>query len=202
MGSRRRQAESGGGDVGAVVEPVRWWVWASEWGRFRLATEAGRLTGLLLPAPDDAQTAQAGERPWAEGNDATVDVIVSALRIYLGGADPDFDRLPIAPAGATGFRAEVWAAMREIARGKVRTYGDLAEAIGRPGAARAVGGACAANPVPLLTPCHRVVAANRRIGGYSAAGGVEVKARLLSWEQRSAVAPDKLFAPRDLFTGQ
>ncbi len=73
-------------------------------------------------------------------------------------------------------------ACARIPYGRTRTYGALAREIGAPRAARAVGGAMAANPIPLLIPCHRVLAANNRMGGFSAEGGVGVKRRMLELE--------------------
>lgn len=80
----------------------------------------------------------------------------------------------------SGFYSRVWQHLRRIPAGQVRTYGRVAQALRRRGAARAVGQACGANPVPLLVPCHRVVAADRRLGGFS--GGAEIKRRLLELE--------------------
>jgi len=70
--------------------------------------------------------------------------------------------------------------LRKIKPGSTRSYSELAGAVGKPQAARAVGGACGANPIPVLIPCHRVLAANRKIGGFS--GGLEWKRRLLERE--------------------
>ena len=97
--------------------------------------------------------------------------------------------------GGTDFQQQVWSRLLEIPRGETRTYKDLALDLGRPRVARAVGGACGANPVPLLIPCHRVRASNGSLGGFSAAGGSEVKMRLLAWE---ASQTDRV-APRDVF---
>jgi len=72
--------------------------------------------------------------------------------------------------------------LRRIPKGHVRTYGDIAREIGYPGAARAVGNACAKNPVPLLVPCHRVVRSDGGVGGYSLRGGTALKRRLLAQE--------------------
>jgi methylated-DNA-[protein]-cysteine S-methyltransferase len=80
------------------------------------------------------------------------------------------------------FEREVLAALRRIPAGQVRTYRDIARALGEPGAARAVGTACARNPLPLLIPCHRVVRSDGGLGGYSLRGGVDLKRRLLQAE--------------------
>jgi O-6-methylguanine DNA methyltransferase len=81
----------------------------------------------------------------------------------------------------TPFQRAVWEALLAIPYGETRTYGDVARAIGRPGAVRAVGAANGANPVPLVVPCHRVVAAGGRLGGFG--GGLPLKARLLALER-------------------
>lgn len=100
------------------------------------------------------------------------------LAAYFAGKLASFD-LPVAPAG-TPHQREVWRAMQEIPSGEYRTYGALAAVIGS--SARAVGTACGRNPIPIVIPCHRVLAAGGRIGGYSGAGGTATKRYLLSLE--------------------
>lgn len=87
---------------------------------------------------------------------------------------------PLDDSAGTDFQRSVWAALRRIPQGRTLSYSEVAAQIGRPGAARAVGGACGANPLPVLVPCHRVLAANRRLGGFS--GGLDWKRRLLACE--------------------
>jgi O-6-methylguanine DNA methyltransferase len=82
--------------------------------------------------------------------------------------------------GKTEFQQAVWREMLKLAPGKTKSYGEIAAAIGKPKAVRAVGGACGANPIPVLVPCHRILAANRKIGGFS--GGLDRKRRLLAQE--------------------
>jgi O-6-methylguanine DNA methyltransferase len=82
--------------------------------------------------------------------------------------------------GATAFQKSVWRQMLKISPGKTKSYGEIAQAIGKPKAVRAVGGACGANPVPVLVPCHRVLAANKKLGGFS--GGLDWKRNLLKRE--------------------
>jgi methylated-DNA-[protein]-cysteine S-methyltransferase len=82
----------------------------------------------------------------------------------------------------TEFQQEVWQELREIPRGEVRTYAQIAAAIGKPKAARAVANACAANPDVPNTPCHRVVRSDGGLGGYSGEGGVARKRELLIQE--------------------
>jgi methylated-DNA-[protein]-cysteine S-methyltransferase len=100
------------------------------------------------------------------------------IRAYLAGALTEFD-LPVALHGSE-FQRRVFAAMRTIPYGAVMSYGDLARLTGS--APRAVGGACGANPLPLLVPCHRVIASGRRLGGYGGPGGLSTKRYLLGLE--------------------
>ncbi len=128
-----------------------------------------------------------------------VEPSAAALRPYLDALQAYFDAAASVPPGPwvwafTPFRAAVYAAVRRIPRGQTRTYGQIAAAVGRPRGARAVGQALAHNPIPLVVPCHRVVAADGALRGFSAAGGVALKARLLAWERATATppAPDRL----------
>ena len=103
--------------------------------------------------------------------------VTEQITEYFAGARRHFD-LPLAPA-ATAFQARVRAAMQDIPYGQTRSYGELAHSAG--GAPRAIGQACGANPLPLVVPCHRVVAANG-LGGYSGGRGLATKRALLALE--------------------
>lgn len=98
---------------------------------------------------------------------------------YFLGLPVDPAKLPVDPRG-TPFQLRVWAALRKVPRGEVRSYGEIAETIGASQAARAVGAACGANPAPIAIPCHRVVGASMTLGGFS--GGLERKIQLLQLE--------------------
>jgi len=87
---------------------------------------------------------------------------------------------PLDLSSGTAFQQKVWAALREIPSGKTRTYSQVADAVRKPLASRAVGSACGANPIPVLVPCHRVLPATGGLGGFSA--GLEWKRRLLGVE--------------------
>ncbi len=114
----------------------------------------------------------------AEGTYPLIEEAAGEMEEYLSGSRKEFT-VPVAPEG-TDFQKEVWGAMQDIPYGSTATYGEIAKEIGRPGAARAVGMACGANPIPIIIPCHRVVASNG-IGGYS--GGLAIKRRLLGMER-------------------
>ena len=102
----------------------------------------------------------------------------TALKNILAGNAPE--EFPPLDLAGTAFQKKVWNALRKISLGKTKSYGEIARAIGRPKAVRAVGGACGANPVPVLVPCHRVLAANKKLGGFS--GGLNWKHTLLARE--------------------
>jgi methylated-DNA-[protein]-cysteine S-methyltransferase len=100
---------------------------------------------------------------------------------YLAGRRNAFD-VPVDLSASTDFQRQVLLAACQIPRGQVRTYSDLARQIGRPKAARAVGQALGSNPVPIVVPCHRVLAADGSLRGYSGGGGIATKERLLRLE--------------------
>ncbi|WP_372611086.1 methylated-DNA--[protein]-cysteine S-methyltransferase [Halomonas sp.] len=126
----------------------------------------------LVLAAEEAPDPLEGQR-----DDAAFDDVREQVLGYLAGRRRQFS-LELAPGGSE-FQRQVWAALVRIPYGETRTYGDLARRLGRDGAARAIGAANGANPLPLVIPCHRVVAADG-LGGYS--GGTALKRRLLVLE--------------------
>jgi AraC family transcriptional regulator, regulatory protein of adaptative response / methylated-DNA-[protein]-cysteine methyltransferase len=138
----------------------------SEKGLAQLDFPNGRAD---LPVSPDAQQRVPTEiRDWHR-------ITESALKNILDGKEPG--KFPPLDAQGTDFQKKVWNALRKIAFGKTKSYGEVAEAIGKPKAVRAVGGACGANPIPVLVPCHRVLAAHGKIGGFG--GGLDWKRSLL-----------------------
>ena len=95
--------------------------------------------------------------------------------------------------GIDPFRRRVYAATRAVQPGTIATYGQVARAIGEPDAARDVGAALARNPTPVIVPCHRVVAANGALHGFSAPGGIETKRRMLQLEGAPGFGQQVLF---------
>ncbi len=102
----------------------------------------------------------------------------TALKKILAGKKSKLP--PLDWTGKTEFQKSVWRQMLKISTGKTKSYSEIAAAIGNPKAVRAVGGACGANPVPILVPCHRVLAANKKLGGFG--GGLDWKRKLLARE--------------------
>jgi len=112
------------------------------------------------------------------GDNPTLNQAAQALRAYFHSGADDFKSLPLDPGG-TDFQRRVWTEMQKIKPGQVKTYGEIAGTLGS--SPRAVGNACGANPIPILIPCHRVVAQNS-LGGYTGDGGLDTKTQLLRLE--------------------
>lgn len=154
------------------------WYLNSILGPIRLTEEAGFLTGAGF-CPGGAPELEALPRKTCQ-----TPLLAEAerqLNEYFAGLRTGFD-LPLRAAG-TAFQQAVWSELRKIPYGETRTYGQLAAALGRPKACRAVGGACHRNPIGIIVPCHRVVGASGSLTGY--AGGLEAKRYLLELEQTS-----------------
>jgi methylated-DNA-[protein]-cysteine S-methyltransferase len=151
------------------------------WGG--VAGGAAGLQRIYLPEPDRDGLLErmAAQFPGMSCREACFKETVRELQKYFNGEVPRFDcRLDIAPA--TVFQKKVWQAARSIGYGQVKTYGWLAQATGRPRAMRAVGSALGRNPFPIIIPCHRVIREDGGLGGFSAAGGIELKKSLLLLE--------------------
>lgn len=147
---------------------------SSPLGSITLEAADGALVSLAI-TPELAPTTERAPDP-------ALDQAASWLQDYFAGRAESLEALPLA-SGGTVFQRRVWQALAAIPYGRTRTYGDIASELGS--SPRAVGGACRANPLPILVPCHRVVAASG-LGGY--AGRTDgtwfaIKARLLRHEQ-------------------
>lgn len=134
-------------------------------GGVEIATEGGRLKEVSLTDKAPTKTSR--------------DPLVRAMRAFFRGERKDLSDLPVDLSGATEFERSVYEATRRIPFGKVATYGQVAKAIGKPNAQRAVGQALGKNPIGIVIPCHRVVASNG-LGGFT--GGLRGKRKLLRFE--------------------
>jgi methylated-DNA-[protein]-cysteine S-methyltransferase len=143
---------------------------ASAVGTWGVEGDADAVTRIYLPH-ERAQDS-VGTPP------ASVAIAAQQLREYFSGQRKSFS-VPLANVSATAFQRDVWKALSEIPFGEVRTYADIAAAVNRPAAVRAVGNANHVNPWPVIVPCHRVVAKSG-LGGYG--GGDQVKRFLLDLE--------------------
>jgi methylated-DNA-[protein]-cysteine S-methyltransferase len=149
--------------------------------QFRLNASGNRVLRILLPGRAEVR----GEiRPTAETTirvSGAVQRLITALQLCLRGEAVTFSLEALDLDRLSPFQRQVLSAVQDIPRGRVKTYGQIAAAIGRPGAARAVGRALAANPFPIVIPCHRVIRCDGELGGFT--GGVSLKHRLLDLEQ-------------------
>ena len=132
-----------------------------------------RLLAALLA---DAEGVAAHQPP------SWISSAVGAIQRHLEGAGQDLSEVPVDLHDGSPFALKVYGELRRVRSGCTVTYGDLAAAVGAPGAARAVGRVLGKNPVPLIIPCHRVLASGGKLRGFSASGGIATQARLLEIE--------------------
>lgn len=145
------------------------------------------LTRLCLFQRDRAAVERRLERFGAVGssedNSPTwVTALIRDIRAYAEGEEIDFSGVPVDLAGVDDFRLAIYEAARKLSFGETTTYGELAKRAGHAGLPRETGQALGANPVPLVIPCHRILAAGGKIGGFSAPGGSTTKERMLALE--------------------
>ena len=152
-------------------------------------TEAG-ISGVRLPTRRGQPGARVEDR---SDLPAFVRLAVDGMTAVMAGEHRDLRDVPLDVRGIDAFRRAVYAAAREIEPGRTRTYGEIARAIGDPNGARDVGAALAKNPFPIIVPCHRVVAANGALRGFSAPGGLETKRRMLELEGAPGYGQQVLF---------
>jgi methylated-DNA-[protein]-cysteine S-methyltransferase len=150
-------------------------------GPLTLVAADGTLTGLYMYR----QRHRPPEETFGEPDTGPFDQVTSQLRDYFDGRLTSFD-LPMALSG-TPFQQRVWAALRDIPYGETISYGQLADRIGQPTAARAVGLANGKNPIGIIVPCHRVVGSTGDLTGYG--GGLPTKQHLLAFERGISGAP-------------
>lgn len=160
------------------------------------------ITSLRLPdrTADAAERALLRRMPGAKPGTppAAVDEAVAAVQRYFDGAAIDFSGVELDLGDQEPFFRQVYAAARRVGWGQTTTYGTLTKELGAgPEAARDVGQAMARNPVPLIIPCHRVLAAGGRIGGFSAPGGAAAKLRMLAFEGVQVEQPRPAPQPDD-----
>jgi methylated-DNA-[protein]-cysteine S-methyltransferase len=153
---------------------------ASPLGTLLLTAEDGALTGAHFPGQKHDRPQQPG---WQRADDEPVLAAARGQLVeYFAGRRLEFE-LPLAPHG-TPFQRAVWQALLAVPFGATSTYGEVATAIGRPRAVRAVGVAVGANPIGIVVPCHRIIGRDGSLTGY--AGGLDRKVKLLALEARTA----------------
>ncbi|MES2442881.1 MAG: methylated-DNA--[protein]-cysteine S-methyltransferase [Pseudomonadota bacterium] len=168
----------------------------TEHGFVAIAWNAGgAITALRLPSASAAEAERAVRRRLPDAvpgePSASIAAAIGAIRRYFEGEAVAFTDLPLDLGAQSPLFTRIYAEVRALGWGESTTYGAVAKAIGAgPEVARDVGQAMAGNPVPLIIPCHRVLAAGRRIGGFSAPGGSHAKARMLELESVAVDQPE------------
>lgn len=158
-------------------------------GSCGIAWNARALTCVQLPEVDEAATRRRMARRFPDLQEDTpppfVRAAIAAITALLEGHPPeprDLSHLPLDMEGVPPFHQRVYELARRIPPGETLTYGEVAQRLGEPGAARAVGQALGANPFAPVVPCHRVLGAQTGTGGFSAHGGLQTKLKLLEIE--------------------
>ena len=166
---------------------IKYTIFKTKWGYFGLFGTEYALCRTQLPGPkrEKIKSLLLRNMPSAQFDKGFFRQLQDQINSYFQGVYVDFRDVPIELEGFSSFLCLVLTACRDIGFGRTISYSGLAKKIGRPASARAVGGALAQNPMPLIIPCHRVVRSDGKIGGFSAAGGTELKAKLLKHEQKS-----------------
>jgi methylated-DNA-[protein]-cysteine S-methyltransferase len=166
-------------------------------GRCALVWRGGFVIGAALPEASDEHARIGLGRRFPGVGEAQPPSFASAaiarIRELLAGGRTDLADIALDLGSGSDFERRVWEATRRIPCGEVRRYGDIAREIGEPRAGQAVGVALGRNPVPIIVPCHRVLAADGRSGGFSAPGGVATKFRILEIEGARRSGEPELF---------
>lgn len=175
-------------------------------GRCALVWRAERIIGAQLPEQDETTARERLGRRFPSVTEAPppgfVLAAIAEIQALLEGQPRDLSHLPISLDGTSDFNRRVYSVALSIKPGETMTYGAVAARLGAAGAARAVGVALGQNPLPIIVPCHRVLAAGGRSGGFSADGGVETKLRMLTIEKARTSPQPGLFAALPLVTRQ
>ena len=160
-------------------------IFPTEFGAGGIAWRDSGLTRLLIPERDVSGTERrlsGGIRINSDAAPAWVSSAIVALQNYFTGHPTDFAGIKLDLSHCTDFHKRIYAALLNVGWGKTTTYGALAAEVGAPDGARAIGQAMGRNPLPIIIPCHRVLASGGRIGGFSSPGGTTTKERLLVLE--------------------
>jgi len=166
---------------------IGWTAFETPLGWGGIAWSAAGIAGIHLPELDRARVRVLLRRRFPSAAESspppTVEEAITAMTALVGGERVDLSAIELDQTGVDTFDQQVYNVARRIPMGETLTYGQIAAKLGDPHLAREVGQALGRNPFPLVVPCHRVIAANGRLGGFSARGGVSTKQRLLAIER-------------------
>ena len=179
------------------MTPIAFALFDTAIGACALAWGDRGIVGLWLPEPDAAATRRRISRRLPHATEAAappeIQRTIERIVDLLAGSPSDLTAVSLDMNGVPEFHLRVYAIAREIQPGRTMSYGEIAARLGDPSQARAVGQALGQNPFPIVVPCHRVLAANGKTGGFSAPGGVPTKLRMLEIERARASAIPTLF---------
>jgi len=164
---------------------MKYTIFKTKWGYFGiLGNKRGPMKTCLPTAPEKVKSLLLKDLENAEYDKTSFGLLAEQVTAYFEGSYVNFSRdIPVKLNGFSEFAMAVLNVCRDITFGERMSYGQVAEKIGRPGAARAVGRVLARNPLPLVIPCHRVICSNGGLGGFSAFGGVTMKKKMLELER-------------------
>lgn len=158
-------------------------VFRSPWGWMGIAESPKGIQAIVLPKRSkravEADLGAPSDGPWQQEESVQLEAARRQLLDYLEGRRNTFD-VPLDLSQGTSFQRQVWRTLQRVPYGKLRSYQWIAARVGGPHYARAVGNAVGANPLPIVVPCHRIVAHDASLGGFS--GGLSMKRKLLSLE--------------------
>jgi len=167
-------------------------------GTCSLVWQAKSIVGLRLPESSAAETRARIKRRWPDAEEqappADMQDVIDRVLALLSGEAVDLSGVPLDFGAAPEFHQRIYEIARTIPPGQTMTYGEIAKRLGAPQEAREVGQAMGRNPIAIIMPCHRVLGADGKMGGFSANGGVAIKRRILEIEGASAVGAGPLFA--------
>ncbi len=166
-------------------------------GRCAIVWGADGVVGMQLPESDDARSLKRLARRFPAASEATppteIQRVIAEVVALLSGQRGELSSVALDMSSVATFEKTVYAIARKIPPGETLTYGDIAERLGDKALARDVGQAMGKNPFPIIVPCHRVVAANGKLGGFSAPGGARTKQRMLEIEGAAVGGQPNLF---------
>jgi methylated-DNA-[protein]-cysteine S-methyltransferase len=176
-----------------MQKTIKYTIFKTKWGYFGLAGTPQALlrTHLPGPEPEKVKSTLLSNLPalcqvscGGRYDKTFFKLLQQRIAAYFEAGCENFDDIPVVLDGLSTFAQSVLTACRDIALGQTISYGQLAKRLGRAGSARAVGAALAKNPLPLIISCHRVICTNGKVGGFSAAGEVDLKEKLLDHERK------------------
>ena len=170
-------------------------------GTCSLVWRDDRIVGLRLPEASPAATRNRIKRRWPGAEEQqpppAMQAVVDRVLALLAGQRVDLSDVPLDFGDAPEFHQRAYAVARTVPPGQTITYGEIARRLGAPQESREVGQAMGKNPIAILMPCHRVLGADGKMGGFSATGGVAIKRRILEIEGAAALGAGPLFAGLD-----